>query len=84
MPPSGDNNDPQHVATVERIFDAAKKHGVAPGIHTNSPEFTARWLKHGFQMVMLGADSAFMGALGSAQLRTVREETGVASTGPGA
>jgi 4-hydroxy-2-oxoheptanedioate aldolase len=82
LAPSGDNNDPKHVETVERIFDAAKKHGVAPGVHTNSPEFTARWLKHGFQMVMLGSDSAFMGALGSAQLRTVREETGVASTGP--
>ncbi|MDP6605182.1 MAG: aldolase/citrate lyase family protein [Dehalococcoidia bacterium] len=84
MQPTGDNNDPGHVATVERIFEAAKKHGVAPGIHTGSAEFTARWLKMGFQLVMLGADRGFMVQKAVTDLRAVREEAGVEAIEPGA
>ena len=62
LTPTGDNNDPKHVETVQRIFDAARRHGVAPGIHTSSVEYTTRYLKMGFQMVTLGGDRGFMGA----------------------
>ena len=73
LTPTGDNNDPKHVETVHRIYDACRKHGVAPGVHTGSLEFTQRWLDHGFQMVMLGADSGFMRQAASAQLAEARK-----------
>ncbi|MEE8421535.1 MAG: aldolase/citrate lyase family protein [Dehalococcoidia bacterium] len=84
MEPTGDNNEPEHVATVERIFESAKRHGVAPGMHTGSAEYTSRWLKMGFQLVTLGADRAFMAAKAAADLRAVREETAVEAIEPGA
>jgi len=75
LPPTGDNNDPKHVATVNRIAEACKKHGVAVGIHTGSLEYTKRYLNQGFHMVTLGADSGFMARLANKELRAARGET---------
>ena len=72
IPPTGDNHDPKHVETVHAIYDACKAHGVAPGVHTGSVEFTKRWLDHGFQMVMLGADLGFMRSAATSQLAEAR------------
>jgi 4-hydroxy-2-oxoheptanedioate aldolase len=77
LTPTGDNDDPKHVETVQRIFDAAKRHGVAPGIHTGSVEYTSRYLKMGFQMVTLGADRGFLAAKASSDLAAARENAGV-------
>ena len=72
MTPTGDNNNPEHVKAVETIFDACIRHGVAPGIHTGSTEYTARWLAHGFQMVNLGTDMQFMRTRAADSLDQVR------------
>lgn len=84
LPPTGDNNDPKHVETVNRILEACKRHGVAPGAHTNSVEFTTRFLKQGFQLVMLGQDTNFMRRLASTELQAARASSGVAPLKPGA
>ena len=55
----------------------AKRHGVAPGMHTASVEFTTRWLEAGFQMVMLGADRAFMARQAGADLAAARATANV-------
>ena len=60
LPPTGDSDDPTHAATVQKILDACKAHGVAAGIHTSSLEFTQRYLKAGFNFVTLGADAGFL------------------------
>ena len=80
--PTGDNNDPKHVAAVNRIFDCAKKHGIGAGIHTGSVEYTNRYLRQGFNMVMLGQDSAFMARLARKELKTVRNESGTVKVDP--
>lgn len=72
LPPTGDNNDERHVQTVHEIYDACRRHGVAPGMHTASLEFTKRWLDHGFQMVTLGSDMGFMRSAATAQLTEAR------------
>ncbi|MEE9254103.1 MAG: aldolase/citrate lyase family protein, partial [Pseudomonadales bacterium] len=77
LQPVGDSNDPKHVETVNRIFEACKKHGVGAGIHTGSLAFTQRWLKQGFNMVTLGSDSAFMGRLARQELVAAREDAKV-------
>ena len=77
LPPRGDNDDPKHVETVHHIYDTARKHGIHVGAHTGSLEFTKRWLKHGFDMVMLGSDTAWMGKLAGQELREARADTGV-------
>jgi len=60
MPPTGDNNEPVHVATVQKILDGCKTHGVAAGIHTSSVEYSRRYLEAGFNFVTLGTDSGFL------------------------
>ena len=72
LAPAGDNNDPTHVATVTRIFETCRSHGLAVGIHTWSEEYTLRYLRQGFQFVTLGADSGFMARMAAAELRSVR------------
>jgi 4-hydroxy-2-oxoheptanedioate aldolase len=72
LEPTGDNHDPRHSEAVLEILAAAKRHGVAPGMHTASVEFTTRWLEAGFQMVMLGADRAFMVRQAGADLAAAR------------
>ena len=60
LPPRGDNDDPKHVATVAKILAVCQKHGIAAGMHTGSLAYTQRYLKQGFNLVMLGSDSAWM------------------------
>ena len=84
MEPVGDNNHPDHVATVDRIFETAKKHGIAAGIHTASLEYTERYLAQGFHFVTLGSDNAFMTRLARKELRAARKETGAEKIEPGA
>ena len=82
--PTGDNDDPKHRETVETVRAKAKEHGVAPGMHTASVEYSTNALEAGFQMVTLGADRAFMARQGSADLTALRSATGVAAVEPGA
>jgi 4-hydroxy-2-oxoheptanedioate aldolase len=72
LPPRGDNDDPKHLAAVEKILAACKRHGVPAGIHTGGLEWSKRRLAMGFDFVTLGADSGFMMQAVSADLATVR------------
>lgn len=72
LTPTGDNSDPRHVEAVTCIFDAAKKHGIAAGIHTGSMEYARRYLDQGFHMVTLGSDRGFMARLSQNELIEVR------------
>ena len=73
---AGDNSDPKHVETVNHIYATARKHGCHVGIHTGSLEYTKRYLEQGFDLVMLGSDTAFMGRLANQELRSARTDTG--------
>lgn len=65
--------DSKHIETVARIYDTARKHGIAAGIHTGSLAYTQKYLAHGFNFVTLGADSAFLARLASQELSKVRK-----------
>jgi len=79
MPPRMDNEDPEHQATVARILDACRRHNVAAGIHTGGTAFSAKWLRMGFQMVTLTSDANCLVRAAQAQLRELRELTGLAT-----
>ena len=72
LEPRGDHPDPRHQQTVGRILEACRRHGVAPGIHTGSVEYTRKWLGAGFQMVTLGTEYCWMETSASADLAAVR------------
>ncbi len=68
LPPVMDNDEPKHVATVNKILESCKRNKIVPGIHTASSKFTQRYLDQGFQMVMLGTDRAFMSNFAKAEI----------------
>lgn len=72
LEPTGDNNEPIHVETVTRIFEASRRHGIAAGIHTGSVAYTQRYLAQGFNLVTLGSDNGFMARLARQELRAAR------------
>ena len=60
MAPRGDNPDPVHLATCDRIRDAAHKRGIKACMHCASAAFAAGAVKRGFDLVMLTSDLASM------------------------
>ncbi len=58
--PTGDSAHPRHAAAVAAVLAACLRHGVTPGIHTHSAEYSRRYIEDGFRMVMLGADGRFL------------------------
>jgi 4-hydroxy-2-oxoheptanedioate aldolase len=60
LPPNGDTDEPLHLATVERILQTCKRHGVPAGIHTSSLAYAQLRLAAGFEFVTLGSDAGFM------------------------
>jgi 4-hydroxy-2-oxoheptanedioate aldolase len=81
LPPRMDNEDPLHVATVDKILEACKRHGVAAGSHTGGPRFSRRFLDKGFQMVTLTSDGQAMGRGVRDQLKELGERQPVAQAG---
>lgn len=61
LPPVMDNDDPKHVATVNRVLETCRKHKVVAAMHTGSAKYTQRYIDQGFQMVMLTSDRLAMG-----------------------
>lgn len=57
-----------HKSTVEKILAACREHGIAAGIHTGSLSQTQFHLGQGFNLVTLGADSAFMARTAGSEL----------------
>src|SRR5215831_14448792 len=60
MAPRGDNPDPLHIATCDKIRDAAHKHGKKACMHCASGTFAAGAVKRGYDLVMVTSDLASM------------------------
>ncbi len=69
----GQDDDPKHIATVERILAACRAHGIAAGIHTGSLARTQQYLEQGFNLVTLGTDSAFLARMAATELAAARQ-----------
>jgi len=73
LEPRGDNPDPVHLETCNRILATAHKHGIKAVMHCASGAFAADAVKRGFDMVMLTSDLACMVAGAQAQLKTYKD-----------
>ena len=76
LPPRGDNPDPLHLETCDKIKDCAHRHGIKAVMHCASADFAAGAIKRGFDMVMLTSDLACMIAGARAQLDELKAKTG--------
>src|ERR1700742_4411652 len=75
LPPRGDNPDPLHLATCDKIRDTAHKHGIKCVIHCAGAAFAAGAVKRGFDMVMLTSDLSCMVAGARMQLDELKSKT---------
>ena len=75
MAPRADNPDAVHIATCDKILEAAHKHGIKAVMHCASAEFAAGAVKRGFDMVMLTSDLNCMIAGVRLQLDELKAKT---------
>ena len=75
LPPRGDNPDPLHIATCDKILAAAHKHGIKCVMHCAGAAFAAGAVKRGFDMVMLTSDMSCMIAGARAELDGLKSQT---------
>jgi len=75
LTPRGDNPDPGHLATCDRIRDTAHKHGIKACMHCASAAFAAGAVKRGFDLIMLTSDLACMVAGARRQLDDLKAAT---------
>lgn len=55
-----ESDDPALVEAIHHIRDTAKKHGVAPGVHTSGPEGVNARIAEGFQFCAMASELKFM------------------------
>ena len=75
LAPRGDNPDPLHLATCDKILAAAHKAGIKCVMHCAGAPFAAGAVKRGFDMVMLTSDLSCMIAGAKMQLDELNPKT---------
>ncbi|HLV37152.1 MAG TPA: aldolase/citrate lyase family protein [Spirillospora sp.] len=75
----GDNEQPDFLAALDVIMNAAKQHGIAIGIHTGSVAYAQKMIERGAQFVTIASDAALLSA---AAKQAVTELKGAAVAPP--
>ncbi|UYN94226.1 MAG: 2,4-dihydroxyhept-2-ene-1,7-dioic acid aldolase [Enhydrobacter sp.] len=75
LEPRGDNPDPLHLATCDRILVTAHKAGIKCVMHCAGAAFASGAVKRGFDMVMLTSDLSCMIAGARTQLDELKAKT---------
>ena len=70
--PALDQETEEAMSTYQQILTATKKRGQFAGIHTAKPEYAARMIKMGFNMVTLSNDSGIMLNAAKAAVKVAR------------
>jgi 4-hydroxy-2-oxoheptanedioate aldolase len=70
--PRKGQSDPEVVEARKTILDAAKRHGIPAGIHTNSTKVAVEMIKEGFQLTSIQSDDRFLMAKAKEEVDAVR------------
>lgn len=70
--PGYEREDPEVVAAVAKVLAAARRHGVAPGIHCSSGGAVRRRIAEGFQFCALASDARLLTSAARAELQQAR------------
>ena len=76
--PRKGQSDPAVVEARQTILEAAKRHGIPAGIHTNSTKVAVEMVKQGFQLVTLQSDDRFL--MGKAQEEVAAVRSGISAS----
>ncbi|MGC8668228.1 MAG: HpcH/HpaI aldolase family protein [Chthonomonadales bacterium] len=78
--PAMETDDPEFVAALNKLREAAMRHGIAPGLHTADAQMALRRIAEGWRFIAISSELGFMMAEAA---RTVKAAIGE-SAGPGA
>ena len=70
--PRKGQSDPTVVEARNAILEAAKRHGIPAGIHTNSTSVATEMIKEGFQLTSLQSDDRFLMSKAKEEVDAVR------------
>ncbi|MGX1098185.1 HpcH/HpaI aldolase family protein [Amorphus sp. MBR-141] len=83
LPPDLDKTEPEHVAAVDSILDACRRHSIIPGIQCGSGKGAFAQVDRGFRMVTFAKDSALLTAGLSTELTVALGESTATKRGGG-
>ena len=83
-PPQFDHTEPTIVDAIDKVVDAATRHGVIAGIHNATPTYARQMIEKGFRFVTVLSDARIMAAAARQLVADIRGRDGeqTASAGP--
>jgi 2-keto-3-deoxy-L-rhamnonate aldolase RhmA len=66
---------------IQKVVDAAKRHGIASGIHIGDPAVVLKWRRQGMTMLACGSDLSFFNAGAQQTLAALRRGIGADDDG---
>lgn len=81
LPPGHDRQEPEIVEVIRRVLAAAHATGLRAGLHCGGPDYAARAIGWGFDLVTIGADVRLLAAAAEASVRETRALLGRAAGG---
>ncbi len=58
--PDMDSDDPEFVAALRHLLEAANRHGIAPGLHVSNAAAATRRIEEGWRFVAVSSELGFM------------------------
>jgi 4-hydroxy-2-oxoheptanedioate aldolase len=72
LPPASDHDEPVFVDAVQRVLDACRKHGIAPGFHGGNVKTARKRVEQGFLLVEVCSDAESLGRAAATDLKAMR------------
>jgi len=81
LKPALDREEPEIIAAIKQIVEAAHDHGKRAALHCATPDYAARAVGWGYDMVTLATDSALLATGATAAINTFRSRMGESNAG---
>jgi len=75
LAPGFDREEPEMIAALQRIVAACRANNIRAALHCGTPDYAARAIGWGFQMVTIGGDSRFLASAAGAAVAGFRKMT---------
>ena len=72
LQPGMDREEPEVVDAIQRIVETAHRNGKKAALHCGSPEYAARAIGWGYDMVTVGTDTVILAQGAAATVKSVR------------
>ncbi len=80
LPPGLDREEPDLVELIQHIAEVCKGSGIKACLHCGTPEYAAKAIGWGYDLVTLSSDARLLAAAGAASIARIRELTGATVT----